>query len=299
MGRAQRQRLFILTFSLSTLLGVGPALAGDNDLELRRLAERQEVEVLDSDGLPVTRFNALPDLDAFKTLSRDIGVVFAPKFLAPAETLGQAGFDLGVDVSLHMVDASLEHWRALNSADAPNTMVTGQLHVRKGLPFSFEIGATLTHLFDSEMFAPGMELKFSLNEGFFYLPDIALRGAFNVVVGSSDLNLATTGFDISISKSFGLVGAVNLTPYAGYNQLVVIASSRLLDVAPEDPTQPTINEDTGLLDFQPEFVFDTEVQTLNRFFFGTRLLFGVLNLTFEGALTNDVQTYSGRLGFDF
>lgn len=280
-------------------LQASQAQAGENDLQLRRLAERQEVALVDENGQPVTRFNAIPDTEAFKALSRDLGTILGPKFLAPAETLGQAGFDLGVDLSLNAVDGSAEHWRALNSGGGEDNFLTGQIHIRKGLPFSLELGATLSHLFGSEMFALGTELKFSLNEGFFMLPDIAVRGSFNTVVGNSDLNMATTGFDVSISKSWGLVGVVNITPYLGYNQLVVISSSRLLDVAPEDPTQPTIDEETGLLDFQPEFVFDTKVQTINRFFVGTRFIFGVLNLTLEGAFSGEVQTYSGRIGFDF
>ncbi len=298
MNRQEIGRLLAGAALVSAAVAPSAALAGDNDLELRRLADRQEVQVLDEKGALATRFNALPDPEAFKSLSKDLGVVFGPRFLAPAETLGEAGFDMGLDLSINTLDASAAHWRALNG-DPPSNMITGQLHVRKGLPFSLELGGTLTHLFGSEMFAPGVEMKFSLNEGFFYLPDIAVRGGVNVVVGSSDLNMATTGFDISVSKSFGLVGVVNFTPYLGYNQLIVVSSSRLLDVAPEDPTQPTINEETNLLDFQPEFVFDTEVQTINRFFIGSRFIFGVLNLTFEGAFADNVQTYSGRLGFDF
>ncbi len=284
---------------LATFAASPAALADENDFQLRRLAERSEVTVLDPvTGVPTTRFNAVPDEAAFKALSLELGQVLGPKFLAPAETLGQAGFDLGVDISLSTVDGTGAHWRALNGGGTDN-FVTGQLHLRKGLPFSFEVGATLGHLFNSEMFLVGTELKFSLNEGFVYLPDIAVRGTFNTLVGAPDMNLATTGFDISISKAFGVVGAMSLTPYLGYNQLIIISSSRLLDVSPEDPTQPTINEMTGELDFQPEFVFGTEVQTVNRFFVGTRLIFGVLNLTLEGAFSGEVQTYSGRVGFDF
>lgn len=275
------------------LSAVGPAFAGDKDLVLRRLSDRVESQT--SPG----HFNADPDLPAFRALSRDLGVVMGPKFLAPAETLGQAGFDVGLEFSFTNVNTNADHWRALESQDAGAGFATGQLHVRKGLPFSFEIGGSLTHLFESEMYAVGTELKFSLNEGFFYLPDFAVRGTFNTVVGASDLNLATTGFDVSISKSFGVVGVVNITPYAGYNYLVIFSSSRLLDVAPEDPSPPTIDEDTGDLEFQPEFVFDTQQQQLNRFFGGTRFLFGVLALTFEADISENAQTYSGRVGFDF
>jgi hypothetical protein len=279
----------------ATILGTTyPVSAGDKDLVLRRLADRTEV----TDECCLGQYDAVPDIPAFRALSKDLGLVFAPRFLAPAETLGQAGFDVGAEFSFTSVNTGADHWRALESQDPGAGFATGQLHVRKGLPFSFEIGGTLMHLFESEMYAVGTELKFALNEGFFYLPDLAVRGTFNTVVGSSDLNLLTTGFDVSISKSFGVVGVVNITPYAGYNHLVIFSSSRLLDVSPEDPTPPTINED-GDLEFQPEFVFDTQQQQVNRFFGGTRFLFGVLALTLEADISETAQTYSARVSFDF
>ncbi len=268
--------------------------SGGKNLSLRRLATAEPVEDLRYPG----KFNARPDKEAFRGLSKDLGVILGPKFLSPAETLGEAGFDVGAEFSLTTVDTSSAHWRALDGG-TPDDFVTGQLHVRKGLPFSFEIGGSLAHLFDSELYVLGTEVKFSLNEGFFYLPDLAVRGTLNTALGSSDLNLSTAGFDVSMSKSFGIVGVVSITPYAGYNYLSIISSSRLLDVTPEDPTPPTIDDATGELAFQPEFVFSREVQSVNRFFGGMRLLLGVLNITLEGAFTDSVNTYSGRVGFDF
>ncbi len=298
-GTSRALRGVALTACVSlgiALLWSGQALADDKDLVLRKLATPVPVNPDD----PNTKFNALPDIEAFKAISRDLAVIFGPKFLSPAETLGQAGFDVGLEFSFTNVDPNSAHWRALEGGeDAAQGFVTGQLHVRKGLPFSLEIGGTLMHLFQSEMFALGTEAKFSLNEGFFYLPDIAVRGTFNTILGSSDLNLFNAGVDVSISKSFGVVGVVNITPYAGYNYLTVISSSRLLDVTPEDPTPPTINEDTGELEFQPEFVFGTETQFINRFFIGSRFIVGVLAISLEGAFTDTTQGINARIGFDF
>jgi hypothetical protein len=286
--------LWVLVVLGLAVVAAPQAHAGDKDLSLRRLAEAVPVDPND----PNTKFNANPDVNSFRALSRDLGVIFGPKFLAPAETLGEAGFDVGVEFSSSTVDEQAAHWRALDGG-TPDSFLMGQVHVRKGLPFSLEFGGSLSHLFDSEMYGLGTELKLSLNEGFFYLPDLAVRGTFNTILGSSDLNLFSGGFDVSISKSFGIFGVVSLTPYAGFNYLTVIASSRLLDVTPEDPTPPTIDEQTGELEFQPEFVFASQTQSVNRFFGGARLLFGVLNISAEFAYAEHVQTYSGRIGFDF
>lgn len=280
------------------------ALAYDKDPVLRNLAERQEVTI---DG--ETRYNAFADTDAFRNLSRDLGLVFAPHYLAPSETLGEAGFDVGFNVSLSTVDSKADYWRALEGGE-PDPFFTVQAQVRKGvtIPYlvSLEVGGAVTWLTQSELVALGTDVKWALNEGFFFLPDLAVRGSLTNVVGSSDMNLTTAGFDLSISKSWGLFGLVNVTPYAGYNRIWVISSSRLLDVAPEDPRPPIIREcdpdDLGCteeLAFQPEFVFDTEVQSLNRYFLGSRFIFGYASITLEGAFAGSVNSYSARVGFDF
>ncbi len=279
------------------------AHADDKDLQLRKLADRSLV-----DGGSYTATNR--DTEAFKLLSRDLGLVFAPRYLSPAETLGQAGFDVGLSMSFTTTQAG-DHWRALEGSnckgDTPSTncnaydpggFLTGQIQVRKGLPFSFELGGTLTHLFESELVALGTDIKWSLNEGFFLLPDFAVRGSVNNVVGSSDMNLTNGGFDVSVSKAFGVAGVVNITPYAGWNRLWIFSSSRLLDVAPEDPTPPTLDENGDLL-ASPEFVFDSETQSVDRYFVGMRFLFVRASLTFEGAFADGVNSYTGRVGLDF
>lgn len=296
----------LLAFVLVESLGPAQASAGGKDLVLRRLADREAVVV---NGEQIG-YNAIKDTKAFRQLSLDLGLVFAPKFMAPAETLGEAGFDVGVGLSVNSVAGSGEQWRALDGsscrlgatdcgAEDPGTFMTGIIHVRKGLPFSFEMGGSLTYLFDSELVGLGTEIKWALNEGFFVLPDFAVRGTVNNVVGSSDMNLTTAGFDTSVSKSFGVAGTVNVTPYLGYNRLWIVSSSRLLDAAPEDPTPPTLDPQTDELLFQPEFVFDQEVQSIDRFFFGSRFVFVRAVVTLEAAISGEVDSYTARVGFDF
>jgi len=291
---------------LCFLMAAPQALGQGKTIQLRRLAERVPVDDLGNivNESSAIGFNANPDVDAFKALSRDLGLVFAPRFLTPAETLGEAGFDVGFGASISTLDGAADHWRVLDSS--PGVFTTGQIYVRKGLPFSFEFGGSLSHLFDSDMVAVGTELKWALNEGFLYLPDIAVRGSVNNIVGSSDLNLTNAGADVSISKAFAMAGVMSITPYFGYNRLWIISSSRLLDVAPDDPTPPEIEacdvNDVNCVEelrFQPEFVFGTEVQLVNRYFVGSRFIFGVATITLESAFSEGVQNYSGSVGFDF
>lgn len=280
----------ILCLIVATVLAL-PASAGDNDLVLNRFGSCIPDEV-DPVNKPCVSRSVREDL--FNALASDMGLVFSPRFLAPSETLGEAGFEFAAEVSFSVIDNSAEHWTlAMQDRDPPAALTTTQIHIRKGLPFSFELGAIVGYLIDSEMFNLGMELKWTLNEGFYYLPDFSVRGTVNTVVGSSQLNLTTAGFDFSVSKAFGIVGLFNVTPYLGYNLVLVFASSRVLDASPGDPTPPLRDDN------EPEFVFGQRNITHHRFFLGCRLVLYRILFAFEMDFAADVQTYSLKLGFDF
>ena len=244
-----------------------------------------------------------PNTELFRELVADIGQVMGPRIANPAETLGEAGFAVNMMTSFSFIDDSADHWRQAVQDRAPEkTMFTGHLQVRKGLPFSFEIAGNMGYLFDSEMFTLGTDLKWAINEGFYYFPDLALRGTVNTLMGSRDLQLITTGGDISASKSFGIAGVTSLTPYVGYQLLVIVGSSRLLNAYPQDPRSPQFDRDNpsgpGSTTFSPEFVFDTETAQINRFFFGARLNVWVLNFVLEGMIGDVSQaTFSGGVDF--
>jgi len=209
-------------------------------------------------------------------------------------------------------------------------LTTMQIHVRKGLPFSFELGGTLTKLMESDMFALGGELKWAFNEGFYYLPDIAVRVAANRLLGSRDLDMLTGGLDVSISHPFGIGGLLSVTPYAGWNLLFVNASSHVLDATPGlpgftppycndvDGTDARLNEDGAppatspeclkaahaaqTADYRGNFVLSRQnwsEMAFHRGFFGLRMKVTVVSLVAEAVLAEQVNTYSLRLGMDF
>jgi hypothetical protein len=111
------------------------------------------------------------------------------------------------------------------------------LEVRKGiwLPLpSFELGAGFTHLIDSHMFSVNIFAKMALHEGFhkWPTPAFAVRGSFQRILGVHQLDFTILSIDISTSKSFGIAGTFNLTPYLGYNVLWIIAKSEVIDTTP-------------------------------------------------------------------
>jgi hypothetical protein len=297
MVRSQRSSAaLIVGTALAASLLPSVALAGENDLVLRRLGECTYQTV---DGREVC-VSVEPDTAGFEALTSDLGLAVSPKGFAPAETLGEAGFLVAFELGFNTVDASQAYWQAaVEDRDPSDLLMTSQIHVSKGLPFSFEVGGVLTHIFSSEMWALGAELAWAFHEDYFWpVPDLGVRGFVNHVVGAPDLNLTTAGFDILASVPVGLNGVVQLTPYLGYNFTAVFASSRLLDASPEDSTPPIEGSGT-VVSVKPEFVFDNITTTHNRFVGGFRLRYAWVNFTFETLIAQNVQSYGLRLGLDF
>ena len=196
------------------------------------------------------------------------------------------------------------YWATTEGAQSggapPNFLQTLQLDVRKGLPMSFEIGVNLMWLVDSEVFTPASRFDGRCRKGYAYIPDLAIRGAVNHMVGNRDLQLTTLALDAVLSKSFGLGGTVNIAPYAGWSLIMIAASSRVIDPTPLDDT-----------DVQNNFVFenrDLGDRIDHRLLAGIRLLYAVLNISVQGEFQmlpdyltggSNVVTITTKLGLDY
>src|SRR5690554_4636465 len=279
----------------TAMLSEFPAQAGANDLVLTRFGQF----VQSSETCANACGYAVKDEEGFRNLTRDLGQVFAPRFSAPAETLGEAGFAINLMTSLSFIDNEADYWQTgVQDRNPESSLFTGHLQIRKGLPFSFEVGTDLSYLFASEMFDVGAQLKWALNEGFYYFPDVAVRGTVNTLLGSQDLNLITAGWDISMSKAFNVANVMSLTPYLGYQQLHIISSSRVLNAYPQD-TRPPQFDTSGGETFSPEFVFEQKSQAVNRFFGGVRLNVWIMSFTLEGVYADNVTQGTLAAGVDF
>ncbi len=292
----------VLACSVAALAFVaGEAQARENDLVLTRFATFDYNQYgTDSNPCELACGQVQPDDDSFSKLTSDLGEVFAPRFSNPAETLGEAGFAVNFLTSVSFIQAQEPHWQeGVEDRDPSSTLLTGHLQLRKGLPFSFEVAGDMSYLFDSEMFAMGAHVKWALNEGFYYMPDVAVRGSVNTLLGADTLNLVTAGWDVSISKDFGLGGVVSLAPFLGYQNLYIISSSRLLNAYPQDPRPPQSDPNDATRIFSPEFVFSQRTQTVNRFFMGARLNVWILSFVAEGMIGQNVNQLNFSAGVDF
>jgi hypothetical protein len=222
---------------------------------------------------------------AFEGLVHDLGLAVRPHVGASGATVGMLGFDVAYGVSVTDIDATAAHW-SLTAADPSDLMVVSQVSVRKGLPYSVELGATLSHLHDSPFWGIGLELKWAFVEGFELAPDIAARLHASTVIGSRDLTLVTAGSDLLVSKRFGIGGVVQLVPFAGYSMTYVFGASRVLG-----------HFDAGALVPETFLLPDQHVFT-HRGLVGLRLTATVADIAIEASL-GDVMTYSARLGLTF
>ena len=346
MPRFSTRLASLLTAALLAL-PAGDASADENDFVLHRFLtceppdapncsggiQRQDPTSRD-DGGPAKVFPLHGDARAFGSFAKELGVVFAPRSLGPAETLGLAGFSFGVGTSMTTINNGKPYWIAASpkrDSKPDSALTTLHLQLRKGLPFSFEIGAGLTHLLQSEMYALGAELKWSLNEGFLFLPDFAMRASVNRMVGNRDLDLLVAGGELSASHPFPIKGMVTLTPYAGWSRLLINASSHVLDGTPglngfppphcattgpnRGGTKPLIEGDNSDIRYPPacaralesaetddrkaNFVLGQQRHHLNRFFGGLRAKFTVVSFVAEAATANEQWAWSGKLEFDF
>ncbi|MEZ4399904.1 MAG: hypothetical protein R3B06_07785 [Kofleriaceae bacterium] len=262
------------------------AAAGDNDLVLGRLAN-----LVVENGTPV---RAVGQNLEFRSLVSELGVALAPRLSTPADTLGFGGFQFSADLSWTSISSTASYWRALQSSPDPGGaggMAHGQgqlqnlgLFVRKGMWFpvpSLEFGAGAVHLINSRLWTAQGYAKVALHEGYHDLPipSLAVRGAVSRLMGQHDLDLTIISIDTSIGKHVGVGGTWNINPYLGYNLLVMVPRSEVIDPTPNvDGLDPAAMADRDL-----NFVFKDQDDILrHRFFLGAKLRYYVFAVTLEG-----------------
>jgi hypothetical protein len=267
-----RVTLLAMRFAmLAMLLCSSTAVADDNDLVLSKLATKA------ADGTYVG------DSVAFRSLASQLGAVLAPHLLTPADTVGFDGLQLSVDYSNTSIDQGASYWRALEGP-APSSMSTVGFFARKGLWFplpSFEVGAGAVHLLSSDMWAVQLYAKLALHEGYddLPLPSLAVRGAVSRLIDQRQLDLTVASVDVSVSKHVGIGGTWSLDPYAGWDFLMIVPRSEVID-----PT-PNLDPSTTPAAASNNFTFlDESTIYRNKVFLGAKFQFDMLQLTLEGAL---------------
>lgn len=279
------------------LFGVGQARADSysNDLNLANLYGHHAASLSGRDlQLSANR--------SFRNLMSQLGMALAPQYHSPAETTGYSGFAFVAKYAATTIDDKADYWiHGVNDAPDP-VLSTLTMEIRKGIWFplpSFELGAGFTHLVSSHLFALNASAKLSLHEGFLHwaTPALAVRFTGQRIVGTSQVDLTIIGVDVSVSKSFGVGGTFNFTPYFGYNALWIIADSQVIDTSPDiDSLQCSVDPGCSFTtpippgqfctdgDCGANYVFDDQDAILrHRIFLGLRIIFYHLVLTIEAS----------------
>jgi hypothetical protein len=259
-------------WAFALLVSGAPAYADDNDLQLEKLGN-PALEA--TPGLPTGNSN-------FQAFARTFGAALTSTNLMPPETLGHSGFNINLELSvINLPDDVL----LPTEGPQPGAVLLPALHVRKGLPFSVELGARVGWVEKSSLFAATGEVKWAINEGFTYLPDLGVRGHITRLMGARDLGLTTAGLDFGVGKQFPVGGMVTFTPYGGLDLLFTGADSRNLDFNPDRPAEPPASPQEVLVNtavYEPVDIGDS----LNpRIYGGVRFIGGVLQLGVEFSYT--------------
>ncbi|HET9553759.1 MAG TPA: hypothetical protein VFP50_12390 [Anaeromyxobacteraceae bacterium] len=185
----------------------------------------------------------------FALLSSELALAFSSPLLQPASTTGHSGFAFDLETGYAQVHhgvvgqkvgavAPVDYWPT--HALTPNELFLTSAHVRKAFPFSVELGGRLSYLSQSSYYAAQLEGKWAPLEGLADLPDVALRVAWQKVLGLADLDLSTTELDVLVSKRFGVNAVTSVTPYGGARFTLLRASTPALRWAtPDSPTPAT------------------------------------------------------------
>lgn len=276
------------------------SLAGDMDPALSRL------RVPPGEGGCPDTGAFCPNDEAFERLISDLSAGVAPPVNSGAATLGLRGF--AVHWSLSVTPISGQHW--ITGTEGPNpagsshnpspngTLTWNRLELRKGLPFGLEVGGVIGHGFDSSLWLLGAEIRAALFEGYRSglgaLPDVAVRGVMQTLVGSPDLSLHTLTFDVTLSKPYVIAGRHRVTPLIALQALFTNADTEPVDLTPDvsawdecqaQPGNERCATESGANDLRNSVRFASLDQTRVRLFVGVEERYSV----FASALT---------LGFD-
>jgi len=203
----------------------------------------------------------------FHSLSQDLGAAFAYKGVTPATPLGTLGFDLGLVVT----DTKMEHSSLFAAAGAGDTsrLTIPKLHILKGLPGGFDIGAFIAGApeIDARLF--GGELRYAFLDDTLTTPAIGLRLSASRATGLGDLKADTAALDLVASKRF-----TALTPYVGAGAVRIRTSAEGTGLAEENISQ-------------------------GRVFGGLNINLVAVNLAFEAEKLGDNLSLSAKLGWRF
>lgn len=214
---------------LLALTLAGPAFAAwPNDVMLDEIDTWRGQAVLDPELITADYHQVLQEL----------GTAISNKAMHGGETLGLYGFEVGLSNTIAFIDTRAEGgqpspWGRVHQDNEPaNMLVIPRLDIRKGLPASIEVGASMGYLAQSRQTSLGGFVRAAPLEGYRDMPDVVLQVGYAGYVGNDQLELGTmdvsgtVGYTIPFGRIIG-VNSASVAPYLGFGALKIHARPNL------------------------------------------------------------------------
>jgi len=243
------------------------------------------------------------DNAAWEGIAQQLGISMAPPVLTPGRTLGPAGFYVGFEGFITNISGGRGFWQRGTEGDATssiegenrfaaNALYWQRLQVRKSFPLGFELGTSMAHLFGTSYWSLGLDIKWSILEGFRtgaegFIPDIAIRGAVQTLLGESEFNLTIPSVELIMSKSIVIASAGTITPYIAGQYVWILADSELVDLTPQTDARSAMVSTSSPDDYNNNDVFSQVRSSRIRGVIGAQGRYGVLTIT--GAVVFDLN----------
>ena len=113
------------------------------------------------------------------------------------------------------------------------------------------------------------------------------------MMSQRELDLTIVSLDAMVSKHFGIAGTWRLDPFAGWNVLIIVPRSEVIDPTPNIDSLAPGNE----ADSQKNFVFKDQDNIIRqRFVAGAKLQYHVFQLTLEASYALAGRSIDDRAG---
>ncbi len=163
------------------------------------------------------------DRKEYEHLIRELGLLVVTKTLAPSNTLGVNGFDIGVELNSGLIHGQESYWnKATRDGTISRLFSYPTIRIRKGLPLSVEGGMTIAYFPFTQQQVLGGQAHIGIHEGFSLVPDLAVHLSYDQYFGNEQLDLnvqqavATLGYGFPFGDAGYKVGRISI--WAGYGK---------------------------------------------------------------------------------
>ena len=207
-----------------------PALADDVSLLAMDDFDDEATETYGSDDYVVA---------GYQEMVTELGATIANKPMAPGETLGISGFNIGLSTTFSFIRTGTldgtnpAGWDLAAADEEPSTyLYIPWVTVRKGLPLSLEVGANAGWIGTTHTGVFGAWGRWGIVEGYRQLPDLSVQVGYAGYVGNDELELgvmdmsATLGYTLPFGVTKGIHQA-SFAPYLSIGQTRIHAAPRV------------------------------------------------------------------------